>query len=302
MLHDLERIIVPDLDLEAFDHLSRLPRLQYLWLMSPEPPRYPPSPKDLPCFPSLRIFECESMEAAPNLLERTGKSLVQFELSSRSWRVTPTKQMFRELYAALASSCTHTLLKNITIDKPWRKPIEPTQLELYVLSGEDLKSLLCFQNLVHVSLAHSVAVDLDDAVTLDMARAWLRIEVLAFPSGESLHRITPRMTVEGVSAFAEHCPLLRRLSILFDATSVPKPKLTLWRKKHRRASQRKLTHLDVAYSAIGGNKKEWSRVADFLRSIFPALYRIEASKPDSSADHQVSAVYKAWMKVSAKFS
>ncbi|KAJ7611252.1 hypothetical protein FB45DRAFT_1065926 [Roridomyces roridus] len=283
-LHDLETLVVPCLDLKAFNHLCRLPRLRYLWVMSTAPPRVPPRPRDLPCFPALRIFECESIEAAPNLLGQTGRSLVEFSLFARRWRTYPTKQLFRELYAALASNCTHTLLEKIS------------------MGSDDLRTLFCFRNLVHVWLNHTVAVDMDDAVALDMARAWPCIELLAFPC-DAAHRITPRMTFDGVYAFAEHCPLLRYLCLLFDATDVPKLQLAPEGNKHRRVSQNTLRYFVVEYSPIGGQRKEWQRVANFLRSIFPALYHIEATKPDSSADSdaQASAAYRAWMKVSDKF-
>ncbi|KAJ7616500.1 hypothetical protein FB45DRAFT_801320 [Roridomyces roridus] len=297
-LKELETLVAPKLDSTAFNHISRLPRLRYLWLMSKTPPRLPPRPKDLPCFPALAEFRCESIEAAPNLLERTGRSLVEFSLPARSWASPPTKQIFQELYAALASSCTHTLLEKIHVDKPSRAlPINAAQLDLYILSGDDLRKLFCFRNLVHVSLAHSVAVDLDDVVAIDMARAWPRIEVLWFPC-DTTYRIASRMTLEGVYAFAEHCPLLEDLSVLFDATTVPKSTGTLGGKTQPRVSQDKLAFLDVGYSMIGTKKKDWRRVADFLRSIFPELYEVRATKPGSSVDPYVLKEYKAWMKVS----
>ncbi|KAJ7616493.1 hypothetical protein FB45DRAFT_1063933 [Roridomyces roridus] len=301
-LRDLERLVVPELDLKALNHLSRLPCLRHLWLMSPQPPHYPPPPHDLPCFPALRIFECESIEAAPNLLRRTGRSLVQFELAARSWRTIPTQQIFRELYAALASSCTHSLLEKITVEQPRHaQPIISTQLNLYVLSGDDLKKLFCFNNLVHVSLAHIIAVDLDDAVALDMARAWPRIELLLFPC-DNTHRIKPRMTLEGVYAFAKHCPLLQKLAILFNATTVPKSHLTAGEKEQQPVvSQDKLEILDVAYSFIGAEPREWLPVANLLRSIFPALRHVKAMKPDSSTDARALAMSKAWTQLSRGF-
>ncbi|KAJ7622154.1 hypothetical protein FB45DRAFT_1006185 [Roridomyces roridus] len=297
-LHDLETLIVWNLDLKAFEHLSRLPRLRYLWLMSNTPPRLSPRPKDLPCFPALRIFECESIEAAPNLLEQMGRSLVEFRLSSRSWATSPTKQVFQELYAALASSCTHSLLQEIAVDEAWHaQQINHTQIDLHAVSGDDLRQLFCFRNLVHVSLAHRIAVDLDDVVALDMARAWPRIEVLEFPC-DMAQCIAPRMTLEGLYAFAEHCPLLRELSLLFDATAA-KSKLAS-EGKQLRVSQDTLTSLDVAYSSIGTKKREWRRVAHFLCLIFPKMSKLEATQPDSSADARAWAMHRAWMQVSNK--
>ncbi|KAJ7616494.1 hypothetical protein FB45DRAFT_1105685 [Roridomyces roridus] len=300
-LQHLETLVVRCLDVKAFEHLSRLPRFRYLSIMFDTPGLLSSRSKDSPWFPALRALRCEFIDAAPNLLEQTGRSLVQLCVSSPSCQwppTTPTKRHIQELYAALASHCTHMLLEtlNVTKDRSCRAQlIDPAQLDLYVVSGDDLRKLFCLRNLVHVSLEHTI-VDLDDAVALEMAQAWPCIELLAFPC-DSLHRITLRMTLEGVSAFAEHCPLVRHLFILFDATSVPKSKLASG-KKQCRASQNKLTSLDVAYSLIGTKKKEWQRVAEFLRLIFPALDHVEAMKPDSSASGHVLAMHRSWMKVS----
>ncbi|KAJ7624430.1 hypothetical protein FB45DRAFT_1030576 [Roridomyces roridus] len=302
-LDGLETLVIWNLDLTAFDHLSRLPRLRYLWVMSNTPRRLPPRPKDVPCFPALRVFECESIEATPNLLGQTGGSLVEFYLSSRGWATCPTKQILQELYTALASSCTHSLLGKITVEQAWdAHPIMTTQLDLYVVSGDDLKRLFCFRNIVHVWLAHCIAVDLDDAVALEMARAWPRIEVLALPC-DNTHRMAPRMTLEGVYAFAQHCPVLRRLSVLFDATAVPKFKLASGETTRRRGSQDTLARFEVAYSPIGTKKMECRRVATFLRSIFPALHCVEPTKPDSTTGAHALAMHgKAWMKVAAELA
>ncbi|KAJ7610121.1 hypothetical protein FB45DRAFT_1038169 [Roridomyces roridus] len=297
VLRDLETLVIGarNLDLQAFEHLSRLPRLRYLLLMSTEVPPLSPRPTDVPSFRALRVFECESVAAAPMFLQRTGRSLVEFRIFVRCRGTCPTKRNLEELYAALGSSCTHTLLEKITVQSPPNaQPINPAQLELYVVSGDDLRKLFCFRNLVHVSLEHIVAVDMDDAVAVDMARAWPCIEVLASLC-DTTHRITPRMTLEGVSAFAQHCPLLRRLSILFDATVVPKSKLPSGGTKQPRVtrfSQDRLTLLNVTYSSIGTKKQEWRRVAEFLRLIFPKLDEVRA------ADAQALAMRKAWKEVS----
>ncbi|KAJ7629109.1 hypothetical protein FB45DRAFT_1059706 [Roridomyces roridus] len=300
-MQDLETFVTPSLDSETLDHLSRLPRLRYLALMSDTPPRLPPRPNHLPCFPALSSFECESLEAAPNLLERTGKSLIEFRVSSSIRATSPTKKIYQQLCDALASSCTHTLLEEITVDKACdEQPINPTQLDLYAVSGDDLRILFCFRNLLYVSLAHCIAVDLDDTVALDMARAWPCIELLAFPC-DTTHRIKPRMTLEGVYAFAQHCPLLEELSILFDATTVPTLKLTTEGKKQRRVSQEQLTFLNVAYSHIGTTEKEGWRVADFLLTIFPELETVTVMELNSSAGEQALAMHEAWIQLCEDF-
>ncbi|KAJ7809819.1 hypothetical protein B0H13DRAFT_2149651, partial [Mycena leptocephala] len=296
-LQDVETLVVSDLDSKAFAHIARFPRLRYLWLMSDKPTRLLPPPNDLPHFPALRTLQYESIEYAPSLLQWLGSSLVEFFLLARSWPATPTKRTVQELYSALASNCTHSSLKTISVGKPWRpEPIDPNQLNLYLVSGEELRPLFCFRNLTRVSLSHTPGVDLDDGVILDMARAWPCLESLSLPSDTNC-RITPRPTLEGVYAFAKYCPNLQELTILFDATSVPKLKIRSETGCRRRVSQESLTYLDVAYSSIGTRPRH---VAEFLRTIFPCLEAIQSSyhdNPESRADAQAVASHKAWMKV-----
>ncbi|KAJ7498408.1 hypothetical protein B0H11DRAFT_1997662 [Mycena galericulata] len=296
-LRDVETLVVVGLDSVAFSHIARFPRLRYLWLMSNKPTPFLQPPTDLPHFPALRTLECESIEHAPTLLERVKSSLVEFTLIARGWRATPTKRTIQELYSALATNCAHSSLQRITVQKHWRsEAIGPDQLNLYLVSGEELKPLFYFRNLVVVSLSHTAGVDLDDEVVLIMARAWPCLESLSLPS-DSNYRINPRVTLEGVYAFAKYCPRLEDLTILFDATIVPELKIRSKIGSRRRVSQDSLVDLDVAYSPIGTKPR---RVAKFLRTIFPCLEGIQTSyheHPQSRADAQVIASHKAWMKV-----
>ncbi|KAF7356909.1 hypothetical protein MVEN_01026700 [Mycena venus] len=133
-------------------------------------------------------------------------------------------------------------------------------------------SLFSFGNLVTLSLSHAVGFDLDDEVAQDMAHAWPRIEMLWLPSGPS-YRMTPRVTLKGVHAFAERCPHLRVLNMTFDATVVPKIGT------ENNVSQPSLAGLNVGYSPIGKPRS----VAEFLAATFP-LFRVVAS-------------HKGWKKV-----
>ncbi|KAJ7135714.1 hypothetical protein C8R44DRAFT_534588, partial [Mycena epipterygia] len=151
-------------------------------------------------------------------------------------------------------------------DEGYWDPINVDQLDIYSVGGEIFKPLLSFSNLVSLSLSHPVGFNLDDAVVRDMARAWPRIELLWLPHGRSPHRISPRVTLEGVYAFAIHCPRLQALTMTFDATVVPKAKI----EGRNRVSQHSLGLLDVAYSPVSKPRP----VATFLSAIFPHLKTI----------------------------
>ncbi|KAJ7918810.1 hypothetical protein B0H13DRAFT_279747 [Mycena leptocephala] len=113
------------------------------------------------------------------------------------------------------------------------------------------------------------------------------------PPGPS-YRMSPRITLDGVYAFAKHCPCLRELNMTFDATVVPKIKINAT----NGVSQHHLSQLNVAYSHIGKSRP----VATFLSAIFPQLETIgtlyeELPEAMAAADPQVVASHKGWKKV-----
>ncbi|KAJ7113111.1 hypothetical protein C8R44DRAFT_631575 [Mycena epipterygia] len=123
-----------------------------------------------------------------------------------------------------------------------------------------------------------------------MAFAWPRIESLLLSSGRS-HRITSRVTLEGIYAFAKHCPRLHLLCMTFDATVVPKIKINA----QKRVSQSSLDRLGVEYSHISKPRP----VAKFLTTIFPHLDIIDTlyeELPNYMADVQVVASHQVWKK------
>jgi hypothetical protein len=151
---DVETLVVIDLDSMAYSHIARFPRLRHLWLRSSKPTPYLQPPTDLPHFPALQALECESIEHAPALLTWVRCSLVEFTLLVRD--CAPTKRAVQELYSALATNCTHSSLQRLRVEKSWRSDvIHPDQLPLYLVSGEELKFLFYFRNLVEVSLSPS---------------------------------------------------------------------------------------------------------------------------------------------------
>ncbi|KAJ7685764.1 hypothetical protein DFH06DRAFT_1463724 [Mycena polygramma] len=225
--------------------------------MSKKPIPFLP-PNDLPHFPTLRTLKCEAMDHAPSLLEQLKPSLVEFTLVARGCEVdTPTKRGVQELYSALATNCNHSSLQRIVLQRNGRSEVTgPHLLHLYLVSGEELKPLFCFRNLLMVSLSHTV-VDLDDELPSDRK-----------------YRINPRVTLEGLYAFAKYCPNLKNLEMLFDATIVPELKIRSEGSVMRRVPQDSLANLEVAYSPIGNKPR---RVAKFLRTIFPCLETIRTS-------------------------
>ncbi|KAJ7461136.1 hypothetical protein FB451DRAFT_1269062 [Mycena latifolia] len=289
-LRHLESLAVPALSQAAFTHLARLPRLRRLRLMSSNSPipSYPPLAGS-PHFSALTTLECETTENVPALLEYLRPSLENFTLITSYRDVPPTKSTTQEFYSALTTHCSHLSLQTVTVHKGWySEPVHASQLEEYRVGGDIFKPLFCFHNLVHVWLEHAIGVDLDNAVLKEMARAWPRIESLSLPPDND-YRVSPRVTLEGIYAFAKHCPHLEELAMAFDATVVPKMKVN--GRKRFRASQASLYELDVASSPIGILRP----VAKFLSAIFPNLETITTD--DASVDARDVAFHKAWKKV-----
>ncbi|KAJ6476209.1 hypothetical protein C8R45DRAFT_1216919 [Mycena sanguinolenta] len=288
-LHGIEKLTACDLDTAAFSHLARLPALHSFSLTRSPISLFPPSAGCLP-FPALKSLTYPSMELAPRLLGFLTKcSLFKLVIYDHA---LPTQAIARQFYLALASHCSHLSLENITVTKG-HETIQETQRDMYLIGGEILRPLFAFSNLVHVSLSHPVGVDLDDVVVQDMARAWPRIKTLALPPKRS-HRIHPRVTLQGIYAFAQHCPHLRVLHLAFDATVVPKIPV----KARERACQLSLYEINVAHSPI--RKPESGSVAKFLSKIFPELDTITTLHSEMKEwrfDAELAAFDKIWSKV-----
>ncbi|KAJ6532299.1 hypothetical protein DFH09DRAFT_1408342 [Mycena vulgaris] len=130
---------------------------------------------------------------------------------------TPTKIVARDFYAAMAAHCAHSSLHGIRIGGEYGDVTSAgaEEIELYSVGADILQPLFSFANLRTVSLEHPVGFDLDVAAVVQMARSWPRLEHLS-PKAKPFHDRPSRVTLEGISAFAEHCLSLHTLAIMFE--------------------------------------------------------------------------------------
>ncbi|KAJ7174790.1 hypothetical protein C8R46DRAFT_990837 [Mycena filopes] len=244
-LHHLESLVVGCLDQAAFSHIARLPNLRYLWLMSPASLRciaLKPDPHS-PHFPVLRKLKLESIDEVHTLLAFLGKSsLVEMTIVGSSFPSPPTQSVSKQFYAALALHCSPSSLQKFTLYDRTSTP-NAGQLDIYSVGGDALEPLLVFRNLVVLQLSHSAGFHLDDTQVENLASAWPRIKILQLRPHSSC-RLPPRVTLEGVYAFAKHCPSLKSLTIAFDATTVPMAKIKI-NGKRLRVVQDRLEFIDV---------------------------------------------------------
>ncbi|KAJ7143909.1 hypothetical protein C8R44DRAFT_915720 [Mycena epipterygia] len=211
-LVDIEELSVDTVDRAAFLHLGRLPTLKALRIENamtslsfdafPSPPHMYPSLKFLRF--GVTTLDC----VAPFIDIISNSPLEIFEIGILTGQ--PTTTVAQRFFSALAAHCCHFSLQNIISCGGDGHP------DRDLLDGVTLRPILCFANLVSLSLVVPFTFDLDDADLFGMARAWPRLESL------SIQCITrPRTTLHGLSAFAQHCPHLSSLNIAFDATVVP---------------------------------------------------------------------------------
>ncbi|KAJ7471645.1 hypothetical protein B0H11DRAFT_2283036 [Mycena galericulata] len=136
---------------------------------------------------------------------------------------------------------------------------------MYAVGLEVMEPLFSFGNLVHVHLAHPVGFDLDNAGVLAMASAWPHLDTLVLVTSRDRH-MDSRVTLEGIYYLAKHCPNLRALQMVFDATVIPE----LLDHAQTRVVQERLSFMGVSSSAIRNPRY----ISTFLSKIFPQLNRI----------------------------
>ncbi|KAJ7495543.1 hypothetical protein FB451DRAFT_1121995 [Mycena latifolia] len=259
-LAHVEDLTVPNLDPAAFEHLGRLSSLSALRLENPKmcrmtqlpaiastPPRH--------MYSSLTVlqFGATTVERMTEFIEVISNAPLE-ELEAESLYDAATNDVIGRLYSALAAHCSHNSLQRILIEgeslPEWAVP------DQFRISGAILRTLFCFVNMVSVSLEQPFGFDLDDADIFDMARTWPRLEFLALAAYPALK---PRVTIQGLYAFAQQCPNLDYLEITVDGTVVvPAPPAGS-------VSQHSLRVLNVSGSLINSP----NAVATFLSTIFP---------------------------------
>ncbi|KAJ6532301.1 hypothetical protein DFH09DRAFT_993759 [Mycena vulgaris] len=269
-LTGIRSLNVPRLDQAALAHLAQLPGLKSLWIQRPPPPVFSAAPSaSSEWFPALVTISMPTMQCAAMLFTSSAILALTHLMVTGSAADPPMATFAGQFYAAMAAHCSHSSLQEMHIAGTYADLTTATagEIESYSVGGDILQPLFAFANLRTVSLEHPVGFDLDNATVVQMARSWPRLEELSLRANLFSH-IPSRVTLEGVSAFAEHCPSLHTLAIVFDATSGPKLRPTT---TTRRAAPSRLRTFNVGLSPINNP----ARVAVFLSVIFPKLRWIE---------------------------
>ncbi|KAJ6608518.1 hypothetical protein B0H10DRAFT_525549 [Mycena sp. CBHHK59/15] len=261
-LPHIESLDLENLDPATLEYISQLQTLTSLILSGAKGFETFINPMTSPkyAFSALKTLEFRhcTVECATAFIEMMFEATLQsFSLENPDPQVTD--EATAQLYAAIAGCCSHSL-RFLLIDS--YDPVPAAQIAAYTVRSQTLQRLFCLSNLVTIFLRCAVGFDLDDNTISDMARSWPCVERIVL-AAIAPHHIPSRVTLDGIYAFAQHCPRLQDLEITFDASVVPKI-------DKKRVSQEQLLSLDVAASAIRTPK----RVAKFVSYIFPKLRRI----------------------------
>ncbi|KAJ7776890.1 hypothetical protein DFH07DRAFT_936793 [Mycena maculata] len=279
-----ENLAVGMLDLPALMHVGKLETLRSLAAELPPSVSFPPEHRLRALFPCLhvgiiKINKGDILSLTQFVRTWNSPRLEYFNVEfkgddRRNFTGSLFQQRTEELNHLLGEHCIPDSLRTFRfhISDGWR------DRGSFVYPGHLLRPLSCFSNLVSVSIGVLHGFDIDDVVLSDLARAWPHLQELSLATEK--HESTPRATLCGLQALAQHCAKLRTVEITFDATNVP-PVTT----DEPQIVQRNLVSLNVAFSPIAAAFP----VARYLSGTFVNLKEIET--------HFASQYQSKWTEV-----
>ncbi|KAJ6537239.1 hypothetical protein DFH09DRAFT_1400917 [Mycena vulgaris] len=291
--HSIVALATHVMDQRALDHLCRLPNLRDLHCPLPTTLSALPT-GDLEPFVSLQtLYLSAEVEATTQFLRWCNRvPLTRFETLFPTFS---TPDQAHALCKAVAAGVAHASMTDLNLTYDYND-LDVSEFATYLIRPDSFRILLSFTNLTFFCLSSPAGIGLDNETAAEMARAWPQIEDLDLSSYYS--PITrPRLGIECLLSFANHCPRLRNLTITFDGTTVPASQSS----GSPRISQAALIRLDVGQSAISTP----IAVARFISGIFPRLVDISARRasqdtqdPAQLALHaEATQFYHHWREV-----
>ncbi|KAJ6474276.1 hypothetical protein C8R45DRAFT_1103248 [Mycena sanguinolenta] len=284
-LHRVESLTIRCIDVPALKHIAQLQGLAYLCLDFLPDDFYALNEGPRPFFPSLYTLKLESVElSAVTRFIRMG-SQIPLESLYLGFAFHSTDET-EDLYNALANSCSHASLIQLTFDCTGGRPdrISGPNASRYAINSDLLPILFCFGNITILSITSPVTFDISDSILTDAARAWPRLEEIELMVHD--HPLKSRFTLLSLYSFAEHCPRLRSIQIALDAT-------TTMTSRQPPASLHRLRALCVGHSAIS----KPTPVARILSGIFPNLRKITLPTFYGTIPAEIQRRNKLWKEV-----
>ncbi|KAJ7239891.1 hypothetical protein C8J57DRAFT_1727260 [Mycena rebaudengoi] len=255
----IESLSIRDLDQAAFEYLAQLRTLKSLEIGHPA--SFDPSCKicEGDVFLSLRQLKFNSI--APEVIARFLRPFCNSPLVSLAVNVEPTSLAAPGLYSSIAENCPRATLRDLCVGSTELVVSTNRQTKPQVIRDDMIRPLLGLAALTSLYLTSRDGFDLDDSTLSDMAAAWPHIERLDLMVFSKYEGFTPRATLHSLYAFARHCPRLRTLRVMFDATVLPST-------DDAEIAQGALTCLSLGRSSISAPVAD---VAAFLCGLFPTL-------------------------------
>ncbi|KAJ7145550.1 hypothetical protein C8R44DRAFT_845048 [Mycena epipterygia] len=268
----IESLFVWDLDQAAFEYLAQLPTVKSLEIGRPH--SFNPSSKicEGDVFLSLRRLKFNSI--VPEFIARFLHPFSDSPLVSLAIHIEPAALAAPDLYSFITENCPRATLRDLRVGSTELVVSTNRRARPQIIRDDMIRPLLCLAALTSLCLFSRDGFDLDDATLSDMAVSWPHIEKLNLMVLSNYNGFTPRATLHSLYAFARHCPRLRTLKIIFDATVVPSI-------NDAEIVQGALTCLSLGRSSISAPVAD---IAAFLCGLFPILQELHTGYWDSEAD------------------
>ncbi|KAJ7608573.1 hypothetical protein DFH06DRAFT_1111100 [Mycena polygramma] len=286
---------LPDLVWETIRDIASVRNLELLQLKSlplaPDPRLY--SALRIPGFSALRTLEIQGVPVCAAQLFLGMFRDISLEVLDLSMRCCVLTGATKSFHSSIAAAVTHSSLTYLILDHAGDEA--PTSSESsYNFEDSCIRPLLCFNNLIHVSITSPLGFSITNSMVEEMAQAWPHVEKLSLIPLAQHER--PRLTLVCLTSLAKHCPRLNSLAISFEAAVVP-PIST---------SQRFLFTFEVMNSHVSSDTLD---VARFLEAMFPDLSYITTgiewdldqnpAPTDSAQRREKIVMHRRWKEVEA---
>ncbi|KAJ6450967.1 hypothetical protein C8R47DRAFT_1230037 [Mycena vitilis] len=197
-------------------------------------------------------------------------------------------EVLSDLYRTMGDNLPPTAMRSLTfVNKHYSQLVGAAAL--IALPPQ----LLGFHNLTKLELVNDYVFAFSDALVLEMALAWPKLQRLHLLSSDPGTDFDPTVTLASLCVFAQHCPALKMLAIDISARIIPP--LDGFHCAFRPA----LETLLVGYAPID----DPSAVAEFILAVFPKVagVRAEQSQSLSTVEHrELSGRWQAVRKILAR--
>ncbi|KAG0702004.1 hypothetical protein DFH29DRAFT_851950 [Suillus ampliporus] len=271
----------------AILHLSNLPSLCVLHFQLPSTPISANTQKLLqrPVFCALRELDvtCEgSLALLDAFFEKL--SIAPKAIHCVITHAVDSPRTLPALISRISNTCDHSSMEQVQFSITDR-PAD----HIASIGAAAFQPLFAFRNLRSLSFRANYSVRLDDAVLLQMAKAWPLLGELFFSASYNLsHDVTPHAFV----SLLQHCPRLFSVAVFINWSTIDRHDISPVI-PYQGFSHKTLSRVYFGSPRIGHP----TRIAAFISAIAPNVGLIDAWDPDLHEDHPDFEKYSARWKL-----